>query len=86
MTKVTCIHKHPAAGTDWEALVRTHLSVVGFFLVARIPVLERRVGHDRLVTWHRKVGPWSLYLIGAHVFLIVLGCMGKDQIRLYRAM
>jgi hypothetical protein len=48
------------------ALVGTYLSVVGIFLVVRIPVVERGVGHDRLVTWHRKLGPWSLYLIGAH--------------------
>jgi hypothetical protein len=55
------------------ALAGTYLSIVGIFLVARIPVVERGVGHDRLVTWHRKLGPWSLHLIGAHVFLIVLG-------------
>ena len=64
------------------ALVGTYLSVVGIFLVARIPVVERGVGHDRLVTWHRKLGPWSLYLIGAHVFLIVLGFAGQEQIPL----
>jgi hypothetical protein len=29
------------------ALVGTYLSVVGIFLVARIPVVERGVGHDR---------------------------------------
>jgi hypothetical protein len=55
-------------------------------LVARIPIVERGVGHDRLVTWHRKLGPWSLYLIGAHVFLIVLGFAGQDQIPLYKEM
>ena len=60
------------------ALVGTYLSIVGIFLVARIPIVERGVGHDRLVTWHRKLGPWSLYLIGAHVFFIVLGFAGQD--------
>ena len=68
------------------ALVGTYLSVVGIFLVARIPIVERGVGHDRLVTWHRKLGPWSLYLIGAHVFFIVLGFAGQDQIPLYKEM
>ncbi len=48
------------------ALVGTYLSIVGIFLVARIPIVERGVGHDRLVTWHRKLGPWSLYLVGSH--------------------
>ncbi len=68
------------------ALAGTYLSIVGIVLVARIPVVERGVGHDRLVTWHRKLGPWSLYLIGAHVFLIVLGFAGQDQIPLYKEM
>jgi hypothetical protein len=45
------------------ALVGTYLSVVGIFLVARIPVVERGVGHDRLVTWHRKLGPWSIGVV-----------------------
>jgi hypothetical protein len=36
------------------ALVGTYLSIVGIFLVARIPIVERGVGHDRLVTWHRN--------------------------------
>jgi predicted ferric reductase len=68
------------------ALVGTYFAVVGMFLIARIPWVERGVGHDRLVTWHRKLGPWSLYLIGAHVFLIVLGFAGQDSIPLYKEM
>jgi predicted ferric reductase len=68
------------------ALVGTYLSIVGIFLVARIPIVERGVGHDRLVTWHRKLGAWSLYLIGTHVFLIVLGFAEQDQIPLYKEM
>jgi len=35
------------------ALVGTYLSVVGIFLVARIPVVERGVGHHRLMPWQR---------------------------------
>ena len=66
------------------ALVGTYFAVVGMFLIARIPWVERGVGHDRLVTWHRNLGPWSLYAIGAHVFLIVLGFAGQDQIPLYK--
>ncbi|NBS61725.1 MAG: hypothetical protein EBT26_06780, partial [Microbacteriaceae bacterium] len=66
------------------ALVGTYFAVVGMFLIARIPWVERGVGHDRLVTWHRKLGPWSLYLIGAHVFLIIVGFAGQDSIPLYK--
>jgi predicted ferric reductase len=68
------------------ALVGTYLSIIGIFLVARIPIVERGVGHDRLVTWHRKLGPWSLYLIGAHVLLILVGFAGQDSIPLYKEM
>ena len=68
------------------ALVGTYLSIIGIFLVARIPIVERGVGHDRLVTWHRKLGPWSLYLIGAHLLLLLVGFAGQDSIPLYKQM
>jgi len=61
------------------ALTGTFFAVVGIFLIARIPWVERGVGHDRLVTWHRKLGPWSLYLIGIHVLFIVLSSAGNDH-------
>jgi predicted ferric reductase len=64
------------------ALTGTYFAVVGIFLVARIPWVERGVGHDRLVTWHRKLGPWSLYLIGFHVLFIVLSSAGQDGVML----
>lgn len=66
------------------ALVGTYFAIVGMFLIARIPWVERGVGHDRLVTWHRKLGPWSLYAIGAHLLLIVVGFAGQDHLPLYR--
>jgi len=69
-----------------SALVGTYFAVVGMFLIARIPWVEKGVGHDRLVTWHRNLGPWSLYAIGAHVFLIVMGFAGQDSIPLYKEM
>jgi predicted ferric reductase len=64
------------------ALTGTYFAIVGIFLVSRIPWVERGVGHDRLVTWHRKLGPWSLYLIGAHVLFISLSFAGQDQVML----
>jgi predicted ferric reductase len=68
------------------ALIGTYFAIIGIFLVARIPWVEKGVGHDRLVTWHRKLGPWSLYLIGTHVFFIVLSFAGQDSIPLYKEM
>jgi predicted ferric reductase len=68
------------------ALTGSYFAIVGIFFVARIPAVERGVGHDRLVAWHRKLGPWSLYLILAHVFFIVLSFAGQDHIPLYKEM
>ena len=66
------------------ALVGTYFAVLGIFLIARIPFVERGVGHDRLVTWHRKLAPYSLFLVGFHVIFVVLGYAGQDQIPLYK--
>jgi predicted ferric reductase len=66
------------------ALVGTYLSVIGIFLIARIPVVEKSIGHDQLVIWHRNLGPWSLYLIGVHFLLVVVGYAGQDQLSLAR--
>jgi predicted ferric reductase len=66
------------------ALVGTYFAILGIFLIARIPFVERGVGHDRLVTWHRKLAPYSLFLIGFHVFFIIFGFAGQDQIPLYQ--
>jgi predicted ferric reductase len=66
------------------ALVGTYFAILGIFLIARIPFVERGVGHDRLVTWHRKLAPYSLLLIGFHVFFIIFGFAGQDQIPLYK--
>ena len=66
------------------ALVGTYLSVIGIFLIARIPVVEKSIGHDQLVIWHRNLGPWSLYLIGVHFLLVVVGYAGQDQMSLAR--
>jgi predicted ferric reductase len=66
------------------ALVGTYFAVLGIFLIARIPFVERGVGHDRLVTWHRKLAPYSLFLIGFHVIFVVVGYAGQDQMPLYK--
>src|SRR4051794_9492794 len=47
--------------------------VVVVLLVARCGPLERAIGQDRLVRWHRRLGPWPLYLITAHAGLITVG-------------
>jgi predicted ferric reductase len=66
------------------ALIGSYFAIIGIFFVARIPAVERGIGHDRLVAWHRKLGPWSLYLILIHFLLVLVSFAGQDQIPLYR--
>ena len=79
---ISTVYAVVASFSRLAALTGTFFAVVGIFLISRIPWVERGVGHDRLVTWHRKLGPWSLYLIGAHVFFIVLSSAGQDGVML----
>jgi predicted ferric reductase len=79
---ISSVYAVVASVSRAAALVGTYFAIVGIFLVARIPWVERGVGHDRLVTWHRKLGPWSLYLIGSHVLFIVLSFAGQDHVSL----
>ena len=66
------------------ALIGTYLALAGILLVARIPWVEKGVGHDRLVIWHRKLAPYSLFLVGFHVFFVILGIAGIEQVPLYK--
>ena len=70
------------ATSRFAALIGTYFALLGILLVSRIPWVERGVGHDRLVTWHRKLGPWSLYLIGIHVLLVTIGYAGQFHVNL----
>jgi ferredoxin-NADP reductase len=54
-------------------LVAAYAMVVVVVLVARFGPLERAIGQERLVGWHRRLGPWPLYLLCAHAVLITLG-------------
>ena len=54
-------------------LVGTYLLLVMLLLIARIPVVERAAGHDRLVKWHRNLGQWPVYLLLLHAVLVTVG-------------
>ena len=57
-------------------LLSAYAMIVTVALSARIGPLERAIGQDRLIRWHRRLGPYGLYLLLAHVVLIVLGYAG----------
>jgi predicted ferric reductase len=82
LSDVNSVYSAIASTSRLAALTGTYFAVVGIFLVARIPWVEKGVGHDRLVTWHRNLGPWSLYLIGLHILLVVLAFAGQDHVML----
>jgi hypothetical protein len=54
---ISTVYAVVASVSRLAALTGTFFAVVGILLIARIPWVERGVGHDRLVTWHRKLGP-----------------------------
>lgn len=55
------------------AFTGTYAMAIMVLLAARLPGLERAVGHDRLVRWHRTIGGWPIVAIALHIVLITLG-------------
>jgi predicted ferric reductase len=55
----------------FAGLSSAHLLLFQVLLMARIPSVERRVGHDRLARWHRWIGFASFLLLIVHVGLAV---------------
>jgi len=55
------------------AVAGTYLCLALMVLISRVPWLEREIGHDRMIKWHRWVAPYSLLLITAHVVLTTIG-------------
>ncbi|MGC4981802.1 ferredoxin reductase family protein [Streptomyces sp. DT193] len=47
-------------------------------LMARVPLLERRVGSDRVARWHAMAGRYTICLLVAHVTLILFGYAAQD--------
>jgi predicted ferric reductase len=54
-------------------LAGMYLALIMVLLVSRIPVLERILGQDGLVRWHRRLGPWPISLLVAHAVIITIG-------------
>ncbi len=53
-------------------LAGTYLALVMVLLVSRLPVVERVLGQDGLLRWHRRLAPWPISLILAHVLLLTI--------------
>lgn len=58
---------------SFTGLVGTYLALVMVLLVSRIPFVERVLGQDGLIRWHRRLAPWPISLLIAHALFITLG-------------
>jgi len=54
-------------------LAGSYLLLVMLLLISRLPWLEGVLGQDRLVRWHRRLGPWPIVVLGGHAVLITIG-------------
>ncbi|MGA1835923.1 ferredoxin reductase family protein [Herbiconiux sp. 11R-BC] len=59
-------------------LVGTDLILVMLVLAARIPAIDRVIGQDKAMAFHRKLGKPALYLILAHAVLLTVGYAMSD--------
>ena len=54
-------------------LYASDLLLIQVLLMARIPLVERAFGQDRLARWHRLTGFTSFWLMVAHIVTITIG-------------
>ncbi len=54
-------------------LTGMYLALVMVLIVARIPPLERILGQDGMLRWHRRLSAWPLSLIAAHAVFVTIG-------------
>jgi predicted ferric reductase len=54
-------------------MIGTYLALMMVLLVSRIPVIERVLGQDGLLRWHRRLAPWPISLLVAHAVFITAG-------------
>ena len=56
-----------------SGLIGTDFILVMIVLAARIPIVDRTIGHDRAIAVHRSLGKPALYLLLAHGALLLVG-------------
>jgi len=54
-------------------LIGSDFVLVMLVLAARVPVIDRTIGHDRAVATHRRLGKPALYLLLGHGALLLIG-------------
>ena len=56
------------------------IMIVQLTLIARLPWLDRRIGMDRLTSWHRWLGLTLFWVVLLHASFVVLGFARLDQV------
>jgi len=77
---VTSGAKVLVAGGIVTGLVATDLMVVMLILAARIPYVDRAIGHDRAIALHNKLGKWVLFGLLFHAIFLICGYAAQDSI------
>ncbi|GAA2077081.1 ferric reductase-like transmembrane domain-containing protein [Pseudolysinimonas kribbensis] len=67
------------AGGIVAGLVGSDLVLVMLVLAARVPLIDRTIGHDRAMAVHRQLGKPAFYLLLAHGVLLTLGYAWADR-------
>jgi len=70
----------PLAAGRIFAFTGTYLMLVMVVLIARLPWLERTIGQDRLVRWHRTIGGWPVVLIAMHIVSVTLAYAAMTKV------
>ncbi|KOV65769.1 ferric reductase-like transmembrane domain-containing protein [Streptomyces sp. MMG1121] len=52
-------------------------------MMARVPLLENRIGSDRVARWHAMAGRYTVCLLVAHITLILAGYAAQDHASLW---
>ena len=78
ITTETASQLHAAGGLatfvgSLTGMVGTYLALLMVLLVSRIPAIERVLGQDGLLRWHRWLAPWPISLLAAHAVFITVG-------------
>ncbi|HZE39168.1 MAG TPA: ferredoxin reductase family protein [Stackebrandtia sp.] len=54
-------------------LMAGYSCAVLLLLMARVPLLDRAIGTDRMARWHAMAGRYTICLVAAHVALVIAG-------------
>ncbi|MHB1538345.1 MAG: ferredoxin reductase family protein [Solirubrobacteraceae bacterium] len=80
---ITAVHGRAEGFTSLgriTGLLGVYLALLQVLMLARVPLLERLIGFDRLTVWHKLNGKACISLIVAHALLITAGYSLAEKI------